>query len=119
MLPAGVTIYLALEPVDLRWSFDLLAGRVRERLGEEPRSGALFVFLGKRADRAKVLFFDRTGLCILYKRLDRGTFRLPAVIEPGATSVAIDEAELALFLEGLALPDTPQGTPRRRRRRLH
>jgi transposase len=118
MLPSDVAIYLALEPIDLRWSFDLLAGAVRERLGEQPRSGALFLFFSRRADRVKVLFFDRTGYCILYKRLDKGTFRLPAVTEPGAASVAIDEAELALLLEGLELPDAPRSR-RNRRQRVH
>ena len=116
MLPSEVAIYLALEPVDLRWSFDLLAGVVRDRLGEDPRSGALFLFFSRRADRVKALFFDRTGYCILYKRLDKGTFRLPAVTEPGARSVAIDEAELALMLEGLQLPES---LPSRRRSRVH
>ena len=116
MRPSDVAIYLALEPVDLRWSFDLLAGVVRDRLGEEPRSGALFLFFSRRADRVKALFFDRTGYCILYKRLDKGTFRLPAVPEPGARSVAIDEAELALMLEGLQLPESPRS---RRRSRVH
>jgi transposase len=117
MWPFDVAIYLALEPIDLRWSFDLLAGVVRERLEEDPRSGALFVFFGRRHDRVKCLFFDQTGYCILYKRLDKGTFRLPAVTEPGAASVAIDEAELALLLEGLDLPDIDR--VRKKRRRMH
>ena len=63
---------MGLEPIDLRWSFDRLAGIVVERLGREPRSRALFVFFGKRHAAIKVLFFDGTGLCLFYKRLDRG-----------------------------------------------
>ena len=116
MLPSDVAIYVALEPIDLRWSFDLLAGIVRERLGEDPRSGSLFLFFGRRNDRVKCLFFDRSGYCVLYKRLDKGTFRTPAVVEPGARAVAIDEAELALLLEGLELPDVARRTKRRHRR---
>jgi transposase len=112
MLPLDVAIYIAVDPIDLRWGFDLLAGVVRDRLGESARNGAVFIFFGRRRDRCKAFFFDKTGYCILYKRLDRGTFRMPEVIEPGATHVMIDDAELALLLEGLELPT-------RRRRRTH
>lgn len=111
MLPSDVPIYVATETIDLRWSFDILAGAVRERLGEEPRSGALFVFFGRRFDRVKILFFDRTGYCLLYKRLDRGCFRVPSGAADAA-SVVIDEEELALLLEGLELPE--RAPPKRR-----
>ena len=86
MIPHGVEIFVGLEPIDLRWSFDRLAGIVAERIGREARSGALFVFFGKRRDALKVLFFDGTGLCIFYKRLDRGVFRLPEPLDEGATT---------------------------------
>lgn len=114
MLPADVAVYLAIEPIDLRWSFDILAGIVRERLGGDPKSGALFLFFGRRHDRVKVLFYDRSGYCLLYKRLDRGTFRLPEVVEPGAPVVTLDEDELALLLEGIELPSERVVRPRRR-----
>ncbi|MBV8080703.1 MAG: IS66 family insertion sequence element accessory protein TnpB [Actinobacteria bacterium] len=117
MLPLDASVYVATETVDMRWSFDILAGLVRERLGEDPRSGDLFMFFGRRFDRAKILFFDKSGYALLYKRLDVGTFRLPEVIEPGASSVCIDPEELALLLEGLELPtDAPA---RSRRRKTH
>ena len=77
MIPTGVAVYVALEPVDMRYSFERLSGFVTERIGYEARSGALFVFYGKRKDALKVLFFDGSGLCVFYKRLDRGTFKLP------------------------------------------
>ena len=77
MIPHGVEIFVGLDPIDLRWSFDRLAGIVTERIGREARSGALFVFFGKRRVAMKVLFFDGTGMCVFYKRLDRGTFRMP------------------------------------------
>jgi transposase len=114
MLPSDVPIYVATETIDLRWSFDILAGVVRERLGEEPRSGALFVFFGRRFDRLKILFFDSTGYCLLYKRLDRGTFRVPTGAV-GDASVVVDEEELGLLLEGLELPDRT----RKKRRAVH
>jgi transposase len=100
MIPHGVDIFVGLDPIDLRWSFDRLAGIVTERIGREARCGALFVFFGKRRDAIKVLFSDGTGMCLLYKRLDRGTFRLPDAA-PGATSVAIDERALDDLLDGI------------------
>ncbi len=114
MLPLDAAVFVATETVDMRWSFDILAGLVRERLGEDPRSGELFLFFGRRYDRAKILFFDKSGFCLLYKRLDRGTFKLPEVIEPGASSVCIDPEELAILFEGLELPKAPSPRPRRK-----
>ena len=95
-----VEIFVGLDPIDLRWSFDRLAGVVGERIGLEARSGALFVFFGKRRDAIKVLFFDGTGMCVFYKRLDRGTFRVPEA-ESGTSSVAIEERALDDLLDGI------------------
>ncbi len=74
MFPSTLRVFVATEPVDLRISFDRLAGIVRDAFGEEHRGGALFCFRNKASDRCKVLFYDRTGYCVLYKRLDAGTF---------------------------------------------
>lgn len=114
MIPRGVEIFVALDPVDLRWSFDRLAGLVAERLGHSPRGGALFLFFGKRRESLKVLFFDGTGLCLFYKRLDRGTFRLPDAMEPGSRSVTLEEHALDALLDGIAV-ETPRSrrSPRR------
>lgn len=112
MLPLDVEVYVATEPVDLRWSFDRLAGIVRDRMGREPSAGALFVFFGKRSDRVKVLFHDRTGICLLYKRLDR-TFPRPAPDHDGDPVVAIDEAELAALLKGLDLSKAKKRSPKK------
>jgi transposase len=101
MIPHGVEIFLGLEPIDLRWSFDRLAGIVLERMGREARSGALFVFFGKRREALKVLFFDGSGMCQFYKRLDRGVYRLPEPLEPGVTAVAIEERVLDDLLDGI------------------
>lgn len=81
MIPSGVQIYVALAPVDMRYSFDRLAGIAQEQVGYDARSGALFVFFGRRRDALKVLFFDGTGMCQFYKRLDRGTFQVPGALE--------------------------------------
>jgi transposase len=115
MIPSGVEIFVGLEPIDLRWGFDRLAGLVEDRVGRVARSGALFVFFGKRRTAAKVLFFDGTGLCLFYKRLDRGTFRIPAALEEGAASRVIEERELDDLLHGIDL----EPPVRRPRRRLH
>jgi len=114
VIPRGVEVFVALEPIDLRWSFDRLAGIVGERLGREPRSRALFVFFGKRHAAVKVLFFDGTGLCLFYKRLERGNFRVP---EPrgDATTVQLSESEFDELVAGL---DAVAG-PRKVKPRVH
>lgn len=104
MIPGRVAIYVATEPLDLRRSFDGLAAVVREVLRQDPLSGALFLFFNRAADRVKALWWDRSGYCLLYKRLEHGSFRIPRAVTPGATSVVIDAAELAKILEGIALP---------------
>ena len=115
MIPHGVEIFLSLDPVDMRWSFDRLAGIVEDRVGRNARCGALFVFLGKRKTAVKVLFFDGTGLCIFYKRLDKKTFRLPALLDEHSSTVVIEESALDDLLDGL---DLEKATPRRRKKSL-
>jgi transposase len=101
MIPRGVEIFVGLEPIDLRYSFDRLAGIVTDRMGHQARSGALFVFFGKRREALKILFFDGSGMCQFYKRLDRGVFRLPEPLEDGATTVVIEERALDDLLDGI------------------
>lgn len=108
MIPSGVQVFVALEPVDLRWSFDRLAGVALERIGYDARSGALFIYFGKRRDAVKILFFDGSGMCLFYKRLDRSVFRLPEALEAGARHVEIDEALLEALLDGVDLVDAPK-----------
>jgi len=88
---------------------------VAERLGREARRGALFLFFGKRRAALKVLFFDGSGLCLFYKRLDRGTFRIPEALEPGSAVVAIDERMLDALLDGIDV----EPAVAKRARRLH
>lgn len=78
----------------MRRSFDALALAAKEHVGEDPQSGALFVFANKRGNRLKVLWFDRNGYCILYKRLHRARFELPS-------RRAIDGRALASILRGV------------------
>jgi transposase len=116
MIPHGVDVFVALDTIDLRWSFDRLGALVADRLGRELRGGALFVFFGRRRDAVKVLFADDTGLCLFYKRLDRGTFRLPEPAREGELVVAIEERALDDLLDGIDLAPT---ATKPRARRMH
>jgi transposase len=71
MIPQGVQVFVALEAIDLRYSFDRLSGLAKEQVGYDPRSGALFVFFGRRRTALKILFFDGSGMCVFYNRLDK------------------------------------------------
>jgi transposase len=107
-LPSTVRIWLCTQPTDMRKSFDTLAALVRQELAQDPLSGELFVFIGRRADRMKILYWDRDGLALWCKRLERGTFRPPAAAGAG---IKLSPAELAMLLEGIELA----GTRRRER----
>lgn len=100
MLPPSVRIFVSSAPADMRWSFDRLAAVVQEVLRESPWSGHLFVFRGRRGDRVKILWWDRGGLCLWYKRLEKGTFRFP---QSPAARLEMDAGELAILLEGIDL----------------
>ena len=97
-LPAGTRIWIAAGVTDLRRGFTGLSGMVQTALQENPFSGQVFVFRGRRGDLIKVLWFDGDGLCLFAKRLERGRF-----IWPQATSgtVALTPAQLSMLLEGI------------------
>lgn len=116
MIPAGVEIYVALEPVDMRLSFDRLAGLAHEQVGYDARCGALFIFFGRRRDALKILFFDGSGMAIFYKRLDRSTFRVPSPPSSSARYVEIDEVSLEALLDGI---DVEEPTSPRARAQTH
>lgn len=99
-VPPTVQIFLATEPADMRKGFDGLAQLVRERLAGDPLSGHLYVFRNRRRDRLKVLYWDRDGLALWYKRLEEGTFRFP---EAGDGRAEVTPAEMAAILEGIDL----------------
>ena len=101
MLPPSVRIFVCTVPQDMRRSFDALALATRQLLGEDPEGGGLFVFVGKSKTRAKVLWFDRNGYCLLYKRLHRALFAVPSSND-GRPSVRIDGDELAALLAGVS-----------------
>ena len=77
--PPTVKIFLGADPTDMRKGFDSLAHLVESSMALDPLSGHLFVFRSRRGDRIKVLWWDRDGYCLWYKRLEKGSFRFPAV----------------------------------------
>jgi len=115
-LSAAVRVFLCTRPTDLRKGFDGLSGLVREGFSQDPLSGHLFLFLNRRRDRIKILYFDRDGLAIWYKRLEVGSFQN---LEPmrgaaqlaGSAGVELSATDLALILNGIDL-----ATARRRKR---
>jgi transposase len=108
MIPSGVEIFVGLQPIDLRWGFDRLAGVVEERIARKARGGALFVFFGKRRDALKILFHDSGGFCLFYKRLDAGTFRIPTALDASAAYIAIEERALDDLLDGIDVETRPR-----------
>lgn len=97
-----VRVYLCTSTTDMRKGFDTLAVVVRDGLGCDPMSGHLFMFVGRRRDRIKILYWDRDGYALWYKRLEKGTFRMP-VAKPNAASIELKASELAMLLEGIDL----------------
>jgi transposase len=113
-LPASVRIFVAAEPVDLRRGFDGLAATTRSLIAQDPLSGHVFAFVNRRANRIKLLVWDRTGYLLLFKRLERGTFRIPHEPTAGCRHVEVDPGELGLMLEGLDLRGARRRTRWRR-----
>jgi len=95
-------IWLAVAPTDMRCSFDRLAELAQAVTGDDPFSGHLFLFRSRGGDRLKVLYWDRDGYALWYKRLEEGTFKLPKV-EPSQRSVELRPSELAMMLDGIDL----------------
>jgi transposase len=106
-------IWLATAPADMRCGFDRLAELARVVTRQEPMDGHLFLFRGRSGDRLKILYWDKDGFVLWYKRLEEGTFKLPR-IEAGATSVELRASELAMMLDGIDLRSIKRGKRYRR-----
>ena len=102
-LPSAVKVYVATDPIDCRKSFDGLSTAVSAVLGADPTSGHLFVFFNRRGNQCRILFWDRTGYCVLAKRLARGSFHLAARATAQTHHIEVEAAELSLVLEGFDL----------------
>jgi transposase len=99
----SLKVFVAVEACDMRKGFNGLHAVVTERLGEEPRTGALFVFCNRRRTRIKILCWDGTGLWVLTKRLERGTFSWPRNVEPGTAKLKLTPQALAMLTDGVVL----------------
>ena len=113
MIAHGLPVYVALESVDMRFGCERLGGIVRERMQAEPRSRALFVFVGKRGHTMKVLTWDGTGVILIHKRLDAGKFELPKPTRASDQHVVVSDAIFEVIYKGVSV------TPRAPRRRVH
>ena len=110
--PPTVKIFLGVDPTDMRKGFDSLAHLVESSMALDPLSGHLFVFRSRRGDRIKILYWDKDGYALWYKRLEKGSFRFPTVAAEGATKgVEVKAADLMMILDGVDL-----GSVRRQRR---
>lgn len=101
-LPSAVRIFVRAEPTDMRCGFHKLSMLAEHLMGQDPFSGHLFVFFNRRGDKCKILFWDRTGFCLWYKRLEEGTFE-PLPAKPEQTTIEVDIAMLTWILEGIDL----------------
>jgi transposase len=97
-VPAGIRVLVATKPVDFRKGADGLAALVREALGENPFSETIFVFRSKRADRAKILAWDGSGLVLFWKRLEHGAFRWPPISDG---VMRLSALQLAALVDGM------------------
>ena len=99
-VPSNVRLFLATSPADFRKSFDGLAALVESEFGMQPMNGNVFVFINKRANQVRILFWERDGFCLVAKRLESGTFRRTRG-DDGAAHVEIDGAQLVMLLQGV------------------
>ncbi len=99
-LPSSVRIYLSGEPTDMRKQHNGLLAIVQYHWELDPFSGHMFVFINKRGDRAKILFWDNGGFVLVYKRLEKGKFKRPRGAQSGV-NVSLDATELAMLLDGI------------------
>ena len=106
MLPWAVRIFLCTRPTDMRKSFDGLTGLVQECFGQDPLTGHLFLFVNRRRDRIKILYFDRDGLAIWYKRLEAGSFQRPPAAQ--ADGMELQATQLAMILSGIDIKSARQ-----------
>jgi transposase len=100
MLPRGLKVHLALGYTDMRKGIDGLAMLVQAVLHQDPFSGHLFVFRGRKANLIKIVYWDGTGLCLFTKRLEQGVFLWPPDVDPGET-LALSSEQLSMLIDGV------------------
>jgi transposase len=102
-LTAPTTIFFYIHPTDMRKSIDGLSGVVQEFSGRDPIDGSLFVFCNRRRDKMKMLWWDRDGFWLFYKRLEAGTFQIPSPEHTAAAQTTLSAQQLHLILSGIDL----------------
>lgn len=108
-LPPQIRVFVYRKPTDMRKSFDGLVALTESALGQDPLSGSLFVFLNRRRDRIKILYWGQTGFCIWYQQLQKGTYQLPdeQSLEAQET-IEVTRSQLSLILDGIDLSSARQ-----------
>ncbi len=101
----SLKVFVALEPCDMRKSFNGLHAAVHDRLSEDPLSGALFLFCNKNRNLMKILYWDGSGLWVLAKRLEKGTFNWPKSASGKTDKIALTPQALAMLTDGIDLKD--------------
>jgi transposase len=114
MIPHGIPIFVALQPVDMRLGFERLGGLVRERMEHNPRARALFAFVGKRGNTMKILTWDGSGVVLVHKKLDAGKFEIPKPTRDGEQHIVVSDAIFDVIFAGVPIEKCV-----RRRRRIH
>jgi len=99
----ALKVFLAMEPTDMRKSFNSLAALVSEHLGGDPYAGSLYAFTNQRRDRIKILFWDGTGLWVAAKRLEKGRFSWPKPSSPDQRCLALTPQALSMLTDGIDL----------------
>lgn len=102
-LPAQVRVFLYRHPTDMRKSFHGLVALTESALQRDPLSGDLFVFINRRGDRMKILYWGQTGFCIWYQQLQQGTYQLPSQPSTQDDALEVTRSELSLILDGIDL----------------
>ena len=105
--PPGIQVFMALDPVDMRKSFDGLSAAVQTVFARDVLDGHLFLFLNRRRDRIKILWWDRDGLAIWMKRLEAGSYELPRHASE-SQHLRLEATQLALLLNGVQLASVKQ-----------
>src|SRR5580704_2691582 len=100
LLPRGVKVHLAFGYIDMRKGIDGLAMLVQGVLRQDPFSGHLFVFRGRKANLIKIVFWAGTGLCLFTKRLEQGVFHWPSTVDPGET-LALTSTQISMLIDGV------------------
>jgi transposase len=107
-LPPQIRVFLYRLPTDMRKSFHGLVALTESAMQQDPLSGSLFVFLNRRRDRIKILYWGQTGFCIWYQQLEKGTYQLPEEPREEQAALEVARSQLSLILDGIDLSSARQ-----------